>query len=136
MHFLSNEIFTFTSQSQLETLHFNGDSFIDFPTVEHGIVYHFTLKDSIMNWIDDDYRFNLKFHTKHSIFGEFNSLKEKLNEFHEEILKHKDVLHNETDQFSYIFNFIIFNNEKHSYELILSSDTFDLSKFLDIKKGA
>ncbi len=136
MHFLSNEIFTFTSQSQLEVLNFKGDSFVEFPTVKNGIVYHFTLKDSIMNWIDDDYRFNLKFHTKHSILGELNSLQEKLNNFHEEILKHKDVLHNETDQFSYIFNFIIFNNEKNSYELILSSDTFDLSKLLDIKKGA
>ena len=85
MHFLSNEIFNFTPQSQLEVLNFKGDSFIDFPEVEHGIVYHFTLKDSIMNWIDDDYRFNLQFHIKQSIFGTLYELKEKLHQFHQEI---------------------------------------------------
>ena len=136
MHFLSNEIFNFTPQSQLEVLNFKGDSFIDFPEVEHGIVYHFTLKDSIMNWIDDDYRFNLKFHLKHSIFGTLDALKEKLHHFHQEILRQKDALHDDTDQFAYIFNFIVYNQEKQSYELILSSDSFDLSKVLDIKKGA
>lgn len=136
MHFLSNEIFNFTPQSQLEVLNFKGDSFIDFPEVEHGIVYHFTLKDSIMNWIDDDYRFNLKFHLKHSIFGKLELLKEKLNQFNEALLTQKDELYNHTDQFAYIFNFIIYNKEEQSYELILSSDTFDKSKVLDIKKGA
>lgn len=118
------------SNLKLEVFNIEGKIFKDYPNVIEGSIFHFTLGKSLRNTISANYQFTIDFHWKHKITGSLDELKIKLENFKKELLNIDENISNDIDQFGYINLFIIDNSK--DYSLIISSDTFDVSKLISL----
>jgi hypothetical protein len=114
----------------------DGEFFQDYPSVIKGYLFHFTFSDRIHTFDDPNFRFYIGDHWKYEINGSLEFLEHKLENLKNEFFKHgllninKDI-YDAIDQFGYVNFFIIPKDEQ--YQLIVSSDTFDISKLIDLE---
>lgn len=112
----------------LELFSIQGNVFSEYQNVTKGYMFHFSLKDS--NDLLDNFVFSLSNHWKYEMRGSLDELKIKLEEFKDKLLNVNTDKYKDIDQFAYINLFIIFENNE--YKLVISSDTFDVSKLIKI----
>ena len=128
----------FTSREQYEVLSYplevcgiQGDIFENYPEVIKGYMFHFSLGDSLLDYVENDFKFPLGYHWKKSITGSLDELKIKLEVFKQALLTINENHYEGLDQFASINLFII--SKDNQYQLVITSDTFDISKMINLE---
>lgn len=127
MTILTNQEFKI-SDFTLEVLNVEGKILRDYPDVVSGYVFHFTLGANKIGY--EDIQLFIEYDWKHTITGSLESLTAKLENFKEQLLSvHPDV-YETIDQFGNITLCIM--DQDNTHQLLISSDTFDVSKIIDL----
>ena len=114
---------------KLEIFNIKGKIFEEYSNVIMGYMFHFTLgNDSIES--SQTSTLSLKFHWSYKIIDSLENLKIKIDMIKDKLLEINN-LSEGIDQFAYINLFII--EENNQYKLVISSDTFDISKLLKLE---
>lgn len=113
----------------LEVVNIRGNVFENYPPVTKGYLFHFSASESIIH--TNHFYFSIEYHWKHTFFGSFEKLKKAMEDIKEQLLLKKHILYENTDMFSYVHLFIT-ESENKQYQLLITSDTFDISKIIDL----
>lgn len=130
-----------TSREQFEILNYplevcgiQGNIFENYPEVIKGYIFHFSLGDSLLDYVDyleNEFKFPLAYHWKKSITGSLDELKIKLEVFKQALLTINENHYEGLDKFAFINIFII--SKDNQYQLVITSDTFDISKMINLE---
>jgi len=129
MKIMSNELFKVLAYN-VNLLNVKGDVFNGYPDVISGYIFHYTVGNPLIISDESNFKFHIDFDWKKEISGSLEELQIKLEKFKNELLVINKNLYDNIDQFASINLFIV--HENNQYELIISSDTFDVSELINL----